>query len=171
MKKKPWQQGHFDGFCGVYSLINAINYLQDDFSEDESQKLFEYLVRTIGPGFSALEGLDFDPLCDLAETVPGYLKGRPRLRLTRPFVGETFVDPDEYFDVLQSLLMRNRIAIIGLGAPWDHWTVVTAISKKSARFFDSYGIIRMNRDAFSLEEHDDLTKLDTGETILLERIS
>jgi hypothetical protein len=86
-------------------------------------------------------------------------------------VGETFVDADEYFDVLQSLLMRNRIAIIGMGAPWDHWSVITAISRKSVRFFDSYGITRMDRDTFSLEEHDDLTKLDTGETILLERIS
>ncbi|RYD62381.1 MAG: hypothetical protein EOP83_14740 [Verrucomicrobiaceae bacterium] len=169
MKKKPWQQGHFDGFCGVYSLINTVNYLYPDFSEDESQKLFEYLLRKVGPGFLALDGLDFEPLCDLAHTVPGYLKRTPRIRLTQPFVHDTFEDASEYFDVLQSLLTSSRIAIVGLGAPWDHWTVITAISRQSVRFYDSYGITRMDRDTFSLEENEETTKLDTGETILIER--
>jgi hypothetical protein len=170
MRKKPWQQGHFDGLCGVYSLINTINYLYPDFTEDESQKLFEALLRRIGPGFVAVDGLDFQPLFELAETVPNLLKGRSRLRLTRPFVRETFEDASEYFDVLRSLLTGSRIAIVGLGAPWDHWTVITAISPKSVRFYDSYGINRMDRDTFSTEENEETTKLDTGETILIERI-
>lgn len=172
MRKKPWQQGHFDGYCGIYSLINAIDHLHHDFSEDDCQKLFSHLIRNSESiDQVVLDGLDFEPLCNIAESIPAFLKGRSKVRFTRPFIGEPIECVREYFDAIQGALTPRCVAIIGLGEPWDHWTVVTEVGKRSVRFCDSYGIKRLNKASFSLEEIEGKIKLDFQETILVERTS
>lgn len=36
---KPLQQGHVDGMCAVYSVLNACNLLLENASADEEQQL------------------------------------------------------------------------------------------------------------------------------------
>ncbi len=37
---------------------------------------------------------------------------------------------------------ERKAAIIGLGKPWDHWTVVRRVDRRRAVFFDSWGFPR-----------------------------
>lgn len=175
MKHKPWQQGHFDGLCGIYSLLNSMMYLHPGhFNEDDCQGLFAHLIQTankITPNV-VCDGLDFEPLCDVAEALPAFLKTHHKSKVTmfRPFVNEEMGSIEEFFDDLAFFtLAPQACVIIGLGQPWDHWTVVTKVTKKSVRFYDSYGIKRFDRSAFSLEEDPKLIKVDYRETILITR--
>lgn len=171
MHKKPWQQGHFDGYCGLYSLINAVDYLHPEFTEDDCEKLFACLVRASDfVDHVMLNGLDFEPLCTVAESVPGFLKGRSTIRFIRPFVVGEVESTDEFLDALAPMLGPNRVAIIGLGEPWDHWSVASKITKRTVFFRDSYGIKRFRRAEFVLAATPGKIELDFHETIIIERL-
>jgi hypothetical protein len=167
-RNAPWQQGHFDGFCGIYSLINSIDWLCEDFTEDDCSKLFQHLVKaSVKHANAALDGLDFEPLCEVADTVPEFLGTRTPVEFHRPFARRSVGSMEEYFDRLATLLDDRTVAIMGLGEPWDHWTVVTDISDHALKFRDSYGIKRRGRSAFALEEGASTTEVDYHETLLV----
>lgn len=172
MIQKPWQQGHFDGLCGIYSLINAIDYLHHGFSEEDCSALFEHLVRSGGSYFpqALYDGFDFEPLCNVAEALPTFLKGRSTIRLLRPFVGEEFEHVDEFFCELRPYVGPRSVAVIGLGEPWDHWTVVTKVDPSSFKLLDSFGLKRMPKFVFALEDRQGQIRLDYRETIVIERL-
>jgi hypothetical protein len=172
MAHKAWQQGHFDGLCGIYSLLNSIDHLHGRFNEDDCSKLFEFLIKAGGDQFPAAvyNGLDFGPLCDIARQIPAYMAPRSVITLSTPYVGTDVDSADAFFDDLAGHITgRHAVAVIGLGAPWDHWTVVSEVLPKSIRFVDSYGIKRFNRTKFSLTAGDDVIKLDFRETLIIER--
>ena len=173
MNHKPWQQGHFDGLCGIYSLMNSMVYLNPGkFNEDDCRALFCFLVGKAQEKTPNVicDGLDFEPLCDLAEHMIPYMRDNHgmKLGLIRPFSEGDAHSSDEFFEMLGFLANNpHNCAIIGLGEPWDHWSVVTKVSKKAVRFYDSYGIKRFNKSAFSLSTGDSVTKVDYTETILI----
>lgn len=170
---KAWQQGHFDGLCGIYSLINSAHVLSRGLTEEKCSELFKFLIQAGGDAFpkATYDGLDFDPLYALAEQMQRHFETTLPLRLTRPFLDREVVSPDAFFDALAGELVgRKAVAVIGLGAPWDHWTVVTRITPHEVRFADSYGIKRFNRSTFSLAEQEKRIKLDFRETIVIERL-
>lgn len=172
MTHKPWQQGHFDGLCGLYSLINAIDYLHHGFSEEDCAALFEHLVRASPEHFPAAlyDGFEFEPLCNVAEHLPAFLKGRSAVRLLRPFVHEEVQTVDEFFCELRRYVGPRSVAVVGLGDPWDHWTVVTKVDRSSFRLHDSYGLKRMPKFVFALEDRQGQIRLDYRETIIIERV-
>ena len=69
----PYYQGSLDGYCGIYSIINAINLLIKDI---DSAELFAKIIKTIGRRLSrmTLNGITDDELKEfvLAPTI-GYL--------------------------------------------------------------------------------------------------
>ncbi|RYD63601.1 MAG: hypothetical protein EOP83_11820, partial [Verrucomicrobiaceae bacterium] len=168
MKNKPWQQGHFDGLCGIYSLINAMDYLHYGFSEDDCSTLFRYLVESAGTQFPAalFDGFDFEPLCNLAEFLPAHFKGRSKLRFLRPFVNETMEDVEQFFDEIRPFVHESSVAVLGLGDPWDHWTVCTKVDPSSFKLLDSYGLKRLPKFVFALENQKGQIRLDYRETIV-----
>ena len=52
-------------------------------------------------------------------------------------------DVEEYFSCLRSQFDASpegrAAAIIGLGKPWGHWTVIRKVERDKAFFFDSWG--------------------------------
>ena len=170
---KPWQQGHFDGLCGIYSLINSVHVLARGMNEERCTDLFQFLVEAGGDQFpkALYDGLDFEPLYDIAEKMRSHLADRVALSLDRPFDSHDVVSADQYLDLLaRELSGRKAVAIIGLGQPWDHWTVVTKVMPHAVRFADSYGIKQFNRSIFSLVEDPKRIKIDFRETIVVARI-
>lgn len=175
MAHKAWQQGHFDGLCGIYSLLNAVDHLHGRFSEDDCSKLFEFLIKAGGDLFpkAVYDGLDFEPLCGIARQLPAYLADHSEIVLATPYVASEAPETAEAFftDLAGHITGRRAVAVIGLGQPWDHWTVVSEVMPKSIRFVDSYGIKRFNRSVFSLVEGADVIEVDFRQTIIIERKS
>ena len=169
---KAWQQGRFDGLCGVYSLINAVNYLDGSFGEEDCGKLFEFIIKAGGTAFpSALyQGLGFMQLWGIAGAVRDHLAPQLTLQLSRPFYRAQEDTLDSYLDTVAGLITgKDAVAIVGLGKPWDHWTVIAEVDPRSVRFHDSYGIKRMKRSALSLTVGEDVTKVDYHQTIIVEK--
>jgi hypothetical protein len=69
---------------------------------------------------------------------------------------------------------ERKAAIVDLGKPWDHWTVVQRVGKRRAVFFDSWGFPRTTGfDYFTLDKKkagegdDEKTLLVYHQTFLL----
>ena len=41
---KPYQQGDLDGLCGVYALVNAVDYLCGPLSHRKARQLFQQIL-------------------------------------------------------------------------------------------------------------------------------
>jgi len=168
--KKPWQQGHFDGLCGIYSIINTIDYLDPHFNEDDCDALFEFLIKTAGDLFPAAlyEGINFYPLCKIINKTVKHLS-TINLEISKPFYRKQIETIDEYFDALTPMINNDKACcIIGLGKPWDHWTVIKQVLPRSIVFHDSYGIKKWNKSHLSFDET--ATKICYKQTILIQKI-
>jgi hypothetical protein len=62
---------------------------------------------------------------------------------------------------------RDVCAILGLGEPWNHWTVLTHIKNNRVNFLDSYGIKSRSISWFGNGAKQ--TQLLTHETLLVQR--
>jgi hypothetical protein len=65
---------------------------------------------------------------------------------SQPTHHKTFATIEDYFAYVRSTLNgggdERKATIVGLGKPWDHWTVVQRVGKPRAVFFDSWGFPR-----------------------------
>jgi len=169
---KAWQQGRFDGLCSIYSVINSVSYLDRTFSEDECSALFEFMIKAGGDLFPAAiyEGMLHSKLWGIAEQVQTHLAERVPLEFSRPFLRKQVDSVDEFCDILSKHLKSDAVALVGLGSPWDHWTVITRVAPRSVMFHDSYGIKRMNKSSLSLENRPKTTRIDYHQTIIISRL-
>jgi hypothetical protein len=167
---KPWLQGQFDGLCGLYALLNAVRCLDPSFDEHAATDMFAELTRRHRSEVSEAvgEGLGYETLCDIAETLRTLLAPRVRLKLTRPFVDETFDDAREYLHALRPMLRKGGcVAIVGLGSPLDHWTVITSVGRSTLRLADSRGHARLPRANLSLNAGAETILVEPQETFLV----
>ena len=58
----PYEQGYLDGFCGIYSIINATRLVVRNMQEKEARKLFGKCMRHVEKrrslGKVSSEGID-----------------------------------------------------------------------------------------------------------------
>lgn len=170
---KAWQQGHFDGLCGVYSTINAVNYLDHTFGEDDCAAFFEFLIKAGGDLFpvALYEGLNFYPLVGIIEKAIKHLAPRMKIEMKLPFLQHEAATLDAYLGALRPMIDEpHSCCIVGLGEPWGHWTVIKQVLPKSVAFHDSYGIKRWPRTAMSLETGTEATQVCYHQSILLKRV-
>ena len=145
----PWQQGALDPLCGLYSVINAIQYTAPDpglFKEDASVLFGEIaceLEDHLGAGGLVGYGLTRRSLCVALRTADTWLTQNYGLKLQSnwPFYRSPSVDLATMLGHLQSHLFQPRTAVIcALTGCIDHWTVVTDLTSSRVRLFDSCGM-------------------------------
>jgi len=164
--RKFLQQGKLDGLCGLYSTLNTFDYLKGPFCETQHNFLFEKLIK---------HQADIFPACvyegTTNPTVVKWLKKAARLCNSRVNIIHAYKDrPDltlaQYWKELQYLTRsKNTVAIIGIGEPWNHWTVVTHIRNNQVYLRDSYGLKSRRLDWFGNSPNKTEIKID--ETILV----
>jgi hypothetical protein len=172
MKKKPWKQGDLDGLCGAYSVVNAVYYLYRDFSQDDCEDLFSFMVKNHTDLFSQalVGGMRFKQLWSLANGVKDYLAPTRTLNLYRPFYNQKVKKPDEFLDHVSPMIGPRAVVLIGFGEPWNHWSLITKITPKSVRFQDSDELKRVNRSVLALlKKNDKDVELDYHQSIVIER--
>jgi hypothetical protein len=143
---KPETQGHIDGLCAVYTVVIACK-LMFDHSEKMDQRLFKALCIGISDLFPKIvydgtEVVGLRRLLDAASEWTARIH-KSELVWSQPLFREKIATVDEYFAWLRSELRPvdggHRAAIIGLGKPWEHWTVVRGARGGRATYFDSWG--------------------------------
>jgi hypothetical protein len=142
MSSTPKQQGHLDGLCGVYSIINSFKAVLGTSLKDESvQLLFEACCRSVSAWPATLwEGLDFEELKDVIERAKiseSDLFGA--VEITFPFALSTPRTSKCYWQEFHKLFKDHPkgCAIVGMTHPHLHWVTVTPKSEKQLRIHDS----------------------------------
>jgi len=137
-------QGYLDGFCGVYSIINADKILNKS-SENDSQLLFNKIVSHLSHRKKLKEvllyGINHKLMTDILQNVAG---DRFPIKLTtRSSQNLT----GWWKDVSAWLEIKNRCVIASFGGKISHLTVITAITEKIIFLSDSSGMKKINKSS------------------------
>jgi hypothetical protein len=146
MERKPYRQGHLDGFCGVYSVVNSMRLINRRMGDEKATMLFKRILRCLerkgAISSFATYGLSTDDLlCILKEVViPKY-----RIAVTRPFYRSRNTSLDYFlWEVTEYLRECPGRAVITSVA--GHWTVLQGATAKQIHFFDSTGTRKVTRE-------------------------
>jgi hypothetical protein len=145
----PFKQGDLDGLCGVYSIANALDYLDIENGED----VFEHIIKYMQRKFIFIREYIIDGLKDStvnrllqeAKTVFNFKFSRHE--------GNNIVTT---WNMLTDSIDDNTCAIIELGGRHEHWTVVKSITDKRINLIDSGGLQHIDRNDFG---HDNLHQI------------
>jgi len=124
--------------CGAYALLNAVGYV-NSLTYGETRHLFRGLcneAQVIAPT-ALYNGLWFRELKALSRTVNEWLADENRIRISLPMQRKYESVEDFAFDLGQRINNDDKCAILSLGEPWHHWSVVHRVNKKSFSMLDS----------------------------------
>lgn len=147
----PYYQGSLDGFCGIYSCVNATNVLTKDLKCDE---LFSKIVKKIGPKLArmALNGITETEMKDyvLHPTIE-YLK-KADIELSYTTVKANNLD--SYWQTIQSHYENHGPGsiILSMVGVREHWTCVKKVTNKTVVFLDSGALNRLYRAHITIGE-------------------
>jgi hypothetical protein len=154
----PMLQGELDGLCGVYSIVNAVQWTLHTstttasaigrapkrLTDREQVALFDRLVAALGKrrpfekfvtgGVSSLE------LPRLLHISREWLSEHRNAVLVtrRPFYGQRAVATPRVVTLLTDhLAAPGSAVIVAVERPLSHWTVIMRLSRKRIRVFDS----------------------------------
>jgi hypothetical protein len=174
----PERQGHIDGMCAIYAVLNACKLLFEH-SEAQDLKLFRELCRK-NPGLFpriVYAGTEVGGVASLLATAKDWTwrEHKTELRFTRPAQRKRFDSPELFFDFLRDYAApkskdEKTSAIIGIDYPWDHWTTVRSIGARRIVLFDSWRFpSRAAFDYFTLggDDGDDKALLAYRQTFVL----
>lgn len=143
---KPYRQGHLDGYCGIYCVINIVHYLRGPLDESHANKLFCKKMKSLNQKKDLVERINVGTnLKKLGELLDITLV-RYQLRHKRLFHRNKGVSLDHYWYTLQTFIStRKGIVLICIGGLYNHWTLVRDVTSKSFLLFDSDGIKHLSR--------------------------
>lgn len=139
MAKKPYQQGDLDGLCGVYALVNAVDYLCGPLTKDEAQDLFEqiltYLESRAPLAQRCVEGIMINQIASILKDV--ICKQYPIQRY-RPFHRQPRISKQRYLQTLRKFLRQsNTLVLVALEGHYSHWTLIRRITGRTLITYDS----------------------------------
>ena len=180
---KPYRQGAFDGFCGVYSVINAMRLIAknaDGFGEEFCELLFNALIRhaTLKIGVKRLirSGTPHRLMRSFLRGSCDYVSRNRRLKpcVKRPLLRRGRLSIDRVIDLMRlELAIQPCTFIVEIGGVHSHWTVMRGISKAQVQLFDSDGlkVLNISELRMSYEKPDPRAKhwLVAGSIFMLTR--
>lgn len=158
----PAKQGHLDGLCGIYSIVNALSWLYGKGLR--RRRLFRYLLEQYNQHWSVLDcmtdGISQIEMDYLLSIVTGYNAKTKALSTTMPFRYQRRLNSQKILQACQQFLddsSDGKCAII-LSDQY-HWSVITHITDTQVGYFDSCEQQVIERDKFMLKAHARRTQL------------
>lgn len=155
----PIEQGDIDGLCAVYSVLNSCKLLFGH-GEKLDEKLFEVLCGAIADLFPEIlwEGAGVPTVYKLLKAADAWTRRQhgAQLHWRAPLMRTTYRRVDDFLARLRADLdacaeQGRGVWIVGLGAPWEHWTIVDRIGERTVWFYDSWGMDRYRFDSFTFD--------------------
>lgn len=148
------QQGHLDGLCGVYSIINATRCVIGSLSDEDAKKLFLQIVKYLQ---ERKNGLDFFvdgiTIKDIGCTLRDVVEQEFPIVRSKPLAKKAGLPLDEFWDHMTDFLaVPNHAIILGLTGKYDHWTVVKSITNKRLSLMDSDRLYWLNKSSVTTGE-------------------
>ncbi|WP_025154375.1 hypothetical protein [Morganella morganii] len=157
----PAKQGHLDGLCGIYSIVNALSLLYG--TGIRRRRLFRYLLEQYHQHWSVLECIT-DGICEiemdyLLSTVKRYNTKTKAMNVSMPFRYQRGFSSHRILQSCQQFLdaPTGKQAIILCDQ--YHWSVITQITDTEVHYFDSCEQQVIARDQFMLKAHVRRTQL------------
>jgi hypothetical protein len=153
----PLEQGHLDGLCGVYSVVNAtrlaaqrgerhLAWLRKAMRSGWEDALFCHLVRAAARVNRRADfvfcGLQTWELANLVEAASDWLITFFDLQVVtrRPFYRSRSTTVSKRCRTIAEHLDQPATAVIvGTDYPWNHWTVVARVEPNRLVLMDSGG--------------------------------
>lgn len=144
---QPYQQGHLDGFCGAYSIVNAAHFVCGPFKRPEAMALLREILALAHRRVSVVERLSFGmTLQDVSGAMRHVLDPRYPIRRCLPFRGHASVGLGDYWATLDRFAAQRRgVVLTAFGGRINHWTVIRDVTHRSLLLFDSDGRHRVAR--------------------------
>jgi hypothetical protein len=186
-RRTPYLQGQIDGLCGLYAIVNAFQCLfPATFDDDDAWELMVALCGSIACKFPAAiwKGAGVEDEVTLLKAAEEFARDKKHLKggieVTRPFARRKMERVQDFWSEIGAWLDEGtrlgtrRAALIGIGQPDNHWTVVTHKGNGSVTFFDSWDLKRLALRQFTVsgdvvKANGGMHKVDTRQTFLIER--
>ena len=175
-RRKPYRQGHLDGLCGLYSVVNAFD-LVHPFDAAVVQgmmcKLIEEIDRKGQLGGVVAGGTDAAMLWRLTKIAADYIWKAEGIRLTidRPFRGRRLPSAEAFLEELAELLAGGGAAIISIsgGSDFSHFTVAPRVTPHTVQLHDSAGMRFLRRTKLRLKTRSRSrgTEISTAATVVV----
>ena len=179
----PYRQGAFDGFCGVYAIINALRLIattSDGLGEEFCDRLFTAIMRhatlKIGIRRLANSGTPQWLMRSFLRGTCAFVGRNRKLKpiLDRPLLRKGRLSLNEVLSIMRKPLATQRCAfIVEIGGVYSHWTVIREIGKAQVHLFDSDGIKVLNISEMRMSYEKPNTRanhwLMSGSVIMLTR--
>jgi len=150
----PYFQGSLDNFCGIYSIINAINILCGPLNNYQARQLFKRILICINSRENNVaigQGLTIN---DVARVINEVVCSEYAIRRYKPFHGQGDVRFNDYWHTLQAELeLPNTIAFIGISGRFAHWSIVQRVTDHNLILNDSINIRYLNRKQCIMASH------------------
>lgn len=143
---EPYQQGEFDGLCGLYAAINGIGLLASQhrpLTAVQCQGLYRRGIEIVqGEGrlpFAAAWGISQTLWRRLVEDLCASASRRARLRIKarRPFVS-TFARRRDVLATIEQAIDNGHPVLVALLGTYFHYTVICGYTPRRLILFDSY---------------------------------
>jgi hypothetical protein len=167
------RQGDFDGLCGLYALINALDLAGCRLGRSPvHRKIFEELAgslpaatlrRAIKDGLSGR-----DLLTAAAATFPTFKKSLSgSVSVSRPFRETTFRTNEEFLESIADIMASGRSSLVlNVSTPiYDHWTVAAAITPQAIILRDSGALKELRLDRYTVRRGE--YRIRPRETLLV----
>lgn len=131
------KQGHLDGLCGIYAIVNAL----EEYGVTKADRVFEICCRALSPTRwpeTLWQGTTFRDLEIMLKACRENLK-IDTVQISYPFRNSQPATNQDFwqdFDELFSENRNNKCAILGLEVPEMHW-LVTKPKAGALLFIDS----------------------------------
>jgi hypothetical protein len=145
---EPYQQGEFDGLCGIYAVVNALRLLvasQRPLSYVQCARLYgrgvEIVRRRDRLAFAATFGISQTlwrqlaaALCASAGRIVGFA-----ICPVLPFASISRVPRARVFAAIEEAIDAEQPVLVALLGAYNHYTVISAYTATRFVLHDSYG--------------------------------
>lgn len=151
------QQGTFDGLCGIYAILNALDGVGVTGPRTHLHRnLFRSIVKATPPktlAHAVSHGLETDQLIAAARKGLRWLRRDHDIDLRISRWRHRSTDKAEFIRALSVLSRRPEHAVILCFAKpgLQHWSVVAKIDHHAIRLRDSGGLTHLEINRFELE--------------------
>lgn len=140
---KGYQQGHLDGLCGVYAVVNALRLVKGG-SAGDAAKLFEAIIRQLDKD-KRLADIIIDGMNSVElRKILRQNEGEEAVVVKMPFKGRSMT-LEEYWAETGEFIADGCVVIVGLSGVHEHWTVIQKISDAQITLHDSDDLVHLNR--------------------------
>jgi len=136
---KPYRQGDLDGLCGVYALVNAVDYLCGPLSNRKARQLFQQILTHLEARAPLASRCTYGIVInEIAGILKFVICQHYPIQRYKPFHRQPWVNKSRYIQTLRTFLQQpNTIVLLALEGYHGHWTLVHQITDKTLMTYDS----------------------------------